>query len=81
MNVVVSPLSLSGPCLTIRRFRDRGFSLRELVAGGTLPRELAEFLGLAVAARASVLVSGGTGSGKTTTLGALSGAIRLRSGS
>ena len=35
VNVVVSPLSLSGPCLTIRRFRDQGFSLRELVAEGT----------------------------------------------
>ena len=36
MNVVVPPLSLSGPCLTIRRFRREGFSLRELVANGTL---------------------------------------------
>jgi pilus assembly protein CpaF len=45
------------------------------VAGGTLPAEVAEFLAVAVAARASVLVSGGTGSGKTTTLNALSGAI------
>jgi len=75
VNVVIPPLSLSGPVLTIRRFRRDGFSLRELVAGGTLPRELAEFLALSVAARASVLVSGGTGSGKTTTLNALSGAI------
>jgi pilus assembly protein CpaF len=75
VNVVIPPLSLSGPCLTVRRFRREGFSLRELVAGGTLPAELAELLALCVAARASVLVSGGTGSGKTTTLNALSGAI------
>jgi pilus assembly protein CpaF len=75
VNVVIPPLSLSGPCLTVRRFRRQGFSLRELVAGGTLPGELAELLALCVAARASVLVSGGTGSGKTTTLNALSGAI------
>ena len=75
VNVVIPPLSLSGPCLTVRRFRRQGFSLRELVAGGTLPAELAELLALCVAARASVLVSGGTGSGKTTTLNALSGAI------
>ena len=75
VNVVIPPLSLSGPCLTIRRFRREGFSLRDLVAGGTLPAEVAEFLAVAVAARASVLVSGGTGSGKTTTLNALSGAI------
>jgi pilus assembly protein CpaF len=75
VNVVIPPLSLSGPCLTVRRFRREGFSLRELVAGGTLPAEVAELLALCVAARASVLVSGGTGSGKTTTLNALSGAI------
>ena len=75
VNVVIPPLSLSGPCLTVRRFRREGFSLRELVEGGTLPGQLAELLALCVAARASVLVSGGTGSGKTTTLNALSGAI------
>ncbi len=75
VNVVIPPLSLSGPCLTVRRFRREGFSLRDLVAGGTLPGEVGEFLALCVAARASVLVSGGTGSGKTTTLNALSGAI------
>jgi len=75
VNVVVPPLSLSGPCLTIRRFRREGFSLRELVSNGTLPRAAAELLAVAVAARASILVSGGTGSGKTMTLNALSGAI------
>jgi pilus assembly protein CpaF len=75
VNVVIPPLSLSGPCLTVRRFRREGFSLRDLVAGGTLPSELSELLALCVAARASVLVSGGTGSGKTTTLNALSGSI------
>jgi pilus assembly protein CpaF len=75
VNVVIPPLSLSGPCLTVRRFRSEGFSLRELVANGTLPAALAELLAVSVAARASVLVSGGTGSGKTTTLNALSGAI------
>jgi pilus assembly protein CpaF len=75
VNVVIPPLSLSGPCLTVRRFRREGFSLRDLVANGTLPGALAELLAVSVAARASVLVSGGTGSGKTTTLNALSGAI------
>jgi pilus assembly protein CpaF len=75
VNVVIPPLSLSGACLTVRRFRSEGFSLRELVANGTLPASLAELLAVSVAARASVLVSGGTGSGKTTTLNALSGAI------
>jgi pilus assembly protein CpaF len=75
VNVVIPPLSLTGACVTIRRFRREGFSLRELVANGTLPGELGELLAVCVAARASILVSGGTGSGKTTTLNALSGAI------
>jgi len=75
VNVVIPPLSLSGPCLTIRRFRREGFSLRDLVARGTMPVAVAELLAVCVAARASILVSGGTGSGKTTTLNALSGAI------
>jgi len=75
VNVVIPPLSLDGPCLTIRRFRREGFSLRDLVGNGTLAPGAAELLAVAVAARASILVSGGTGSGKTTTLNALSGAI------
>ena len=64
VNVVIPPLSLDGPCLTVRRFRHEGYSLRELVALGTLPGEVAELLALCVAARAAVLVSGGTGSGQ-----------------
>jgi pilus assembly protein CpaF len=75
VNVVLPPLSLVGPCLTIRRFRREGFSLRDLVGNGTVTPAAAELLALAVAGRASILVSGGTGSGKTTTLNALSGAI------
>ena len=64
VNVVIPPLSLGGACLTIRRFRREGFSLRDLVAGGTLSQAVAELLAVAVAGRASVLVSGGTGSGR-----------------
>jgi pilus assembly protein CpaF len=75
VNVVIPPLSLSGPCLTIRRFRREGYSLDDLVRLGTLSAAEAELLARCVAARASILVSGGTGSGKTTTLNALSGAI------
>ncbi|HEV2076179.1 MAG TPA: CpaF family protein [Thermoleophilaceae bacterium] len=75
VNVVIPPLALGGPCLTIRKFRQGGFSLDDLVANDTFPRPLAEFLAGCVASRASILVSGGTGSGKTTTLNALSGAI------
>ncbi len=75
VNVVIPPLALSGPCLTIRRFRRHGFSLDDLVENDTLPVGLAGFLARCVRARAAILVSGGTGSGKTTTLGALSGAL------
>ena len=64
VNVVVPPLAVDGPCMTIRRFRPHGFSLEDLVANGTLPSAVAEFLAECVRARASVLVSGGTGSGK-----------------
>jgi pilus assembly protein CpaF len=75
VNVVLPPLALDGPALTIRRFRPRGFSADDLVAAGTLPAPLADFLARAVRARCTILVCGGTGSGKTTTLNALSGFI------
>jgi pilus assembly protein CpaF len=75
VNVVVPPLAVDGACMTIRRFRPHGFCLDDLVANGTMPLPVAEFLAECVRAKASVLVSGGTGSGKTTTLNALSGAI------
>ena len=75
VNVVIPPLALDGPVLTIRRFRRRGFTAEELVANGTLSRPLLDFLARAVRARATILVCGGTGSGKTTTLNVLSGFI------
>src|SRR3954469_9256516 len=75
VNVVVPPLAVDGACMTIRRFRPHGFSLDDLVANGTMPLAVADFLAACVRCRASVLVRGGTGSGKTTTLNALSGAI------
>jgi pilus assembly protein CpaF len=71
VNVVLPPLALDGPLLTIRRFRPRGFAPDDLVAHGTLTPPLLDFLGRAVAARCTLLICGGTGSGKTTTLGAL----------
>ena len=73
VNVVLPPLAVDGPVLTIRRFRPRGFSADDLVALGTWTAPLRELLSQAVRARLNVLVSGGTGSGKTTTLNALSG--------
>ena len=75
VNVVVPPLALDGPVLTIRRFRRRGFSPEELVENGTLTAPLAELLARAVRRRCNLLVCGGTGSGKTTLLNALSSYI------
>ena len=75
VNVVLPPLALDGPLLTIRRFRPRGFAPADLLAHGTLAPPLLDFLGRAVAARCTLLICGGTGSGKTTTLGALAAFI------
>ncbi|HLM48953.1 MAG TPA: CpaF family protein [Solirubrobacteraceae bacterium] len=75
VNVIIPPLSLQGPVLTIRRFRRRGLGPGELVELGTLDAPLHGFLEQCVRGRLNVLVSGGTGSGKTTTLNALSAFI------
>ena len=75
VNVVIPPLALDGPCLTIRRFRRTASRSTTSSRTGRCRRRWREFLARCVRGAASVLVSGGTGSGKTTTLGALSGAI------
>jgi pilus assembly protein CpaF len=72
VNVVIPPLAPDGPIVTVRRFRARGLSADDLVAAGTWEPPLRDLLACAVRARLSVLISGGTGSGKTTTLNALS---------
>jgi pilus assembly protein CpaF len=71
INVVLPPLAVDGPALTIRRFRPRGIHPDELVRSGSWTEPLRELLRAAVDARLNILVCGGTGSGKTTTLGAL----------
>jgi pilus assembly protein CpaF len=75
VNVVIPPLALDGPVLTIRRF-PRPYPLSELVQLGTLDEVTAALLGAAVRARLNMIVSGGTGAGKTTILNALSGLIQ-----
>jgi pilus assembly protein CpaF len=72
VNVVIPPLAIDGPALSIRRFGARRPGPDELVALGTLSAEQRQALATAVAGRRSILVSGGTGSGKTTLLNALS---------
>jgi pilus assembly protein CpaF len=72
VNVVIPPLALDGASLTIRRFRRRVLGPEDLVELGTWSPMVRDLLRDAVRARRNILVSGGTGSGKTTTLGALS---------
>jgi Flp pilus assembly CpaF family ATPase len=71
VNAVIRPLASKGPCITIRKFSGRRFSLDALVSAGTLSENVAEFLRGAVRAQKSILVSGGTGTGKTTLLNCL----------
>ncbi len=75
INVILPPLSLAGPVLSIRRFGREPPGIDDLVANGTLISEMARFLEAAVVSRLGILISGGTGTGKTTLLNALSGFI------
>ena len=75
VNAVISPVAMNGPILTVRRFPDRPVTIEKLISLGSLPRQCAEFLASLVKARYSMIIGGGTGSGKTTFLGALSNYI------
>ncbi|HKH31741.1 MAG TPA: CpaF family protein [Gaiellaceae bacterium] len=75
VNAVIPPLSLSGPLVTIRKFSKRRLDLNDLIKLGTLSSDTVEFLHRCIVAQLNILVSGGTGSGKTTMLNALSTAI------
>jgi pilus assembly protein CpaF len=75
VNAVIRPISLVGPCLSIRKFKKEGITVEDMIRFGTLSREMAEFLSACVRARLNIVVSGGTGSGKTTSLNALSSFI------
>ncbi|MER5767686.1 CpaF family protein [Streptomyces sp. NPDC001985] len=74
VNVIIPPLSLSGPILTIRRF-PRAFTLQEMIAIGSLDEQMTLLLAGLVRAKFNVIVSGATGTGKTTLLNSLSGLI------
>lgn len=75
VNIVIPPLSLIGPCITIRKFSQTPLSIENLVSFGTLSEDMARFLRGCVKAKLNIIVSGGTGSGKTTTLNVLSSFI------
>jgi pilus assembly protein CpaF len=75
INATLPPLSLSGPLLTIRKFRHDRYDMDGLIGVDTVTKETAEFLEACIRARLNVLISGGTGAGKTTLLNALSASI------
>ena len=75
VNAVLPPLSLSGPLVTIRKFSQHRLDMNELVKLGTISTEVVEFLDRCVRAELNILISGGTGTGKTTFLNALSSSI------
>jgi pilus assembly protein CpaF len=72
VNAIVEPLSLVGPVITVRKFSQRPYTVDDLIRFGTATPEMFDFLQACIEARLNLFVSGGTGSGKTTTLNVLS---------
>ncbi|CCO07024.1 CpaF family protein [Desulforamulus hydrothermalis] len=75
VNAIIPPLALNGPTVTIRKFARDPYTVEDLIKFGTLTPQMAQFLEACVKARLNIVVSGGTGSGKTTTLNVLSSFI------
>ena len=75
VNAIISPLSLIGPCITIRKFSKKAYGVADLINFGTWTADAAKFLDICVLMRKNIIVAGGTGSGKTTLLNVLSGFI------
>lgn len=75
VNVVLNPVALNGPIVTIRRFPDKPITMEDLVSFGSITEEACEWLSRLVRAKYNIFISGGTGSGKTTFLNALSNYI------
>ncbi|MEJ2578589.1 MAG: ATPase, T2SS/T4P/T4SS family, partial [Kineosporiaceae bacterium] len=75
VNAIIPPLAVDGSLLTIRKFAADPLTTDDLIASGTFPPAVAQFLATCVRGRLNILVSGGTGAGKTTTLNVLSGYI------
>ncbi len=72
VNVVLKPVALNGPIMTIRKFPNEKVTMEQLISWGSISHEAAEFLKMLVGAKYNIFVSGGTGAGKTTFLNALS---------
>jgi pilus assembly protein CpaF len=72
VNAIIPPLALKGPTLTIRKFSRDPYTMNDLISFGSLTPHAAQFLAMCVKGKLNVLISGGTGTGKTTTLNALS---------
>ena len=77
VNAIIPPLALHGPSLTIRKFARNALSLPDLIALGTMTEQAAEFLGECVRGKLNILISGGTGTGKTTLLNAVSAFVPI----
>ena len=75
VNAAIPPVAIDGPSITIRKFKKEKLTVDEMVAYGTLTRNMAEFIRACVVSRLNIIISGGTGSGKTTLLNVLSGFI------
>jgi len=75
VNAIIPPLALNGPSITIRKFSKDPYTIENLIEFGTVTSDMAQFLDACVKAKLNVFISGGTGSGKTTTLNVLSGFI------
>ena len=75
LNAVIPPLSIKGPVLTIRKFKEELATVEDLLRNGTLTSEMARFLEVCVREKSNVIISGGTGGGKTTLLNVLSSFI------
>jgi pilus assembly protein CpaF len=72
VNAIIPPLALTGPTLTIRKFAREPYTINDLIGFGTVSARAAQFLGACVKGKLNILISGGTGTGKTTTLNAIS---------
>ncbi|MBQ8231350.1 MAG: CpaF family protein [Lachnospiraceae bacterium] len=75
VNIVMNPVALDGPAVTIRRFPEKPITMEDLIRRHSLSKESADFLKMLVQARYNIFISGGTGSGKTTMLNVLSGYV------